>query len=30
MTEQEADEMGIVELFQRVVLENEKIEDGKS
>jgi transcription antitermination factor NusG len=27
MTEAEANEMGIVELFQRVVLQNEKIED---
>lgn len=27
MTEAEANEMGIVELFQRVVLMNEKIED---
>ena len=27
MTEQEANEMNIIELFQRVVLMNEKIED---
>lgn len=27
MTEAEANEMGIVELFQRVVLMNEKIEE---
>ena len=27
MTETEANEMGIVELFQRVVLMNEKVED---
>jgi hypothetical protein len=30
MTKQEADEMGIVELFQRVVFGNEKIEEDES
>ena len=30
MTEQEANEMGVIELFQRVVLMNEKIEDDES
>ena len=27
MTEQELEEMGVVELFQRVVLMNEKVDD---
>lgn len=27
MTQKEADEMGVIELFQRVVLMNEKIEE---